>query len=510
MLSLTKLILLLSVTGVSGIVVGYFLRFLMLMAKKGSMELTIKQQLLDARAKADVIIREAEGKSEVILEEAKKIEREKDAQLKRLEERLLKKDELLDKRQGDIDSEVEQIKTRVLEIKEVKDKIEATKLETEKKLEDVARLSETQAKEQLLSVIEKKYEEDMLVRMQKMETEGEERLERKARDILTTSIQRLASSTATETLATTVQIPSDDLKGKIIGKEGRNIRTFERAAGVEVIIDDTPGSIVISSFDPVRRHVARMALENLIKDGRIQPAKIEEMVEKARVDADKIMKEKGDEAIMDTGVFNLDPRLVLILGRLYFRTSFGQNVLQHSTEMAHIAGMLAEELGADVAIAKAAALFHDIGKAVDHEVQGTHVEIGRRILQKFNADPRIVQAMQSHHEEYPYETLESIIVQTADAISGGRPGARRDSVENYLKRLKELEDLTASFPGVEKSYAIAAGREIRVFVRPEIISDLEAKKMAQEMARKIEAELKYPGEIKVCIIRENRVIEYAR
>jgi ribonuclease Y len=300
------------------------------------------------------------------------------------------------------------------------------------------------------------------------------------------------------------------VKGKIIGKEGRNIRAFERAAGVEVIIDDTPGSIVLSSFDPVRRQVARVALENLIKDGRIQPAKIEEVVEKARADVDKIMKEKGEATIVETGVFNLDPRLVSILGRLHFRTSFGQNVLQHSTEMAHIAGMLAEELGADVAIAKAGALFHDIGKAVDHEVQGTHVEIGRRILQKFGADERIVKAMQSHHEEYPYETLESIIVQTADAISGGRPGARRDSVENYLKRLKDLEEIANSFPGVDKAYAIQAGRELRVFVRADEKTDLESKSIAQEMARRIEKELRYPGEIKVTVIRETRVIEYAR
>ena len=377
-------------------------------------------------------------------------------------------------------------------------------------LERVAKLSEGEAKEELLKDIEKKYEEDILIRIQKLENSNEEKLDRRAKDILATSIQRLASSTASELMTTVVSIPNNEIKGKIIGKEGRNIRAFERASGVELIVDDTPGSIVISSFDPIRRQVARLALENLILDGRIQPAKIEELVEKAKEEINKIIKEKGEQAVYECGIFNFDPRIVAIIGRLYFRTSYGQNVLQHSIEMAHIAGMLAEELGADVAIAKAGALVHDIGKALDHEVQGTHIEIGMRILQKFGADERIITAMKSHHEDYPYETIESVIVQTADAISGGRPGARRDSVENYLKRLQELEALVNTFPGVEKSYALQAGREIRIFVTPEKISDAEAKLMARDIAIKIEQELKYPGEIKVTMIRETRIIEYAR
>jgi ribonuclease Y len=311
-------------------------------------------------------------------------------------------------------------------------------------------------------------------------------------------------------MSTTVDIPSDDIKGKIIGKEGRNIRAFEKATGVEVIIDDTPGSIVLSSFDPVRRQIARVALENLIKDGRIQPAKIEELVDKAKEEISKIIKQKGEEAAYEAGVINLDPRILLILGRLHFRTSYGQNVLQHSVEMAHMAGMLAEELGADIQVAKAGALLHDIGKAVDHEVPGTHVEIGRRILEKFGASEAIIKAMQAHHEEYPYETIESIIVKVADSISGSRPGARRDSIENYLKRLKDLEDIANSFKGIEKTYAIAAGREIRVFVKPEEMTDLEARKLARDIALRIEQELKYPGEIKVTVMRETRVIEFAR
>jgi ribonuclease Y len=382
--------------------------------------------------------------------------------------------------------------------------------EKQEQLEKIAKLSEEDAKNQIVAIAEKKYEEDILARLQKLEKNGEERLERKAQEILTTAIQRLGNSVSADILTTIVNIPNDELKGKIIGKEGRNIKAFERATGVEIIVDDTPGAITISSFDPVRRQIARVALENLILDGRIQPAKIEGAVEKATQEINKIIKEKGTQAAYECGVVNLDPRILAILGRLHFRTSYGQNVLQHSIEMTHIAGMLAEELGANVATAKAGALLHDIGKAVDHEVQGTHVEIGRRILQKFGAHEDIIKAMQAHHGEYPYETPESIIVQVADAISGARPGARRDSVENYLKRLEELETIAMSFKGVEKSYAISAGREIRIFVTPAEISDLDAKKMAQDIAHRIETELKYPGEIKVNVIRETRVIEYAR
>ena len=346
--------------------------------------------------------------------------------------------------------------------------------------------------------------------MHKLETQGQEKLEEKAKAILATSIQRLSNSVTSDMMTTHVPIPNDEIKGKIIGKEGRNIKAFERCTGVEVIVDDTPGSITISSFDPVRRQVARIALEKLIADGRIQPAKIEEIVKASEEEVSKIIKDEGEKAIYETGVLGLDPRVVSIIGRLHFRTSYGQNVLAHSIEMAHIAGIIAEEIGANVQVAKAGALVHDIGKALDHEVVGTHVEIGRRILQKFGTDEVVIKAMQAHHEEYPYETVESMIVQSADAISGGRPGARRDSVENYLKRLKDLEAVALSFKGIEKAYALQAGREIRIFVTPSEVTDLEAKKMARDIAVKIESELKYPGEIKVTVIRENRTIEFAR
>lgn len=507
---LTIQILLLAGAGAFGVGLGYYLRFLISLGKRGSMELQIKQMELKAKEEADKIVTEARKHATEIEEKTRGEIKELEEKVGKNEERLIKKEEMLDKRQLDIEKEVEQLKVKISEVREIKDR--ADKLEADKKLEleRIGKLTTESARDELFKVAEKQFEEDLTVRMQKLETSGVERLERKARDILVTSIHRLGNSVAADTMATAVAIPSDEIKGKIIGKEGRNIKTFERAAGVEVIVDDTPGVITISSFDPVRRQIARVALENLIIDGRIQPAKIEEMVEKAKSEINKIIKEKGEQAAYECGVLNLDPRILSILGRLHFRTSYGQNVLQHSIEMAHIAGMLAEELGANVAVAKAGALLHDIGKAVDHEVQGTHVEIGRRILQKFGADNAIVQAMQSHHEEYPYETVESKIVQVADAISGGRPGARRDSVESYLRRLGDLEAIALSFPGVEKSYAIQAGREIRIFVKPDQVSDLEAKKMARDIAIRIEQELKYPGEVKVNVIRESRAIEFAR
>jgi len=493
-----------------GVVFGYFLRHLIVLQRKGSIELKIKQLLIDAKTKAQSALEGASKKAEEIVEQAKKEERVATSQIRKLEERFSRKEELLEKRRYEVEKESKGIKNKVSEIKKIQEQLKQIDLEKRKELEKVARLTEKQAKEELLKEIEKKYEEDVLLKIKKMETTGQERIESKAQEMLVSAIQRLASSTASEITTTTVTISSDDLKGKIIGKEGRNIRALERAAGVELIVDDTPGSVVISSFDPMRRYVAKIALENLILDGRIQPARIEEMVTKAKNEAEKIVKEKGENAAYEVGIFDIDPRLLMLLGRLYFRVSYGQNVLQHSIETAHLAGMIASEVGADVQVIKKAAILHDIGKAVDHEIQGTHVEIGRRILQKFKTDEAVIRAMEAHHEEYPYTSLESIIIQAADAISASRPGARRDTLENYLKRLGELEEISDSFEGVEKSYAIQAGREIRVFVNPEHISDLEAKKLARNIAEKIEEEIKFPGEIKVHVIRESRVVEYAR
>lgn len=311
-------------------------------------------------------------------------------------------------------------------------------------------------------------------------------------------------------MTSTVMIEDEEIKGKIIGKEGRNIKTFERLSGVEVLVDETPNGIVISCFDPVRRAIAVNALQMLIKDGRIQPAKIEECLDKAKREIGVFMRKKGEEAVLVCGLLSVPDELIPIIGRLYFRTSYGQNVLDHSIEMAHIAGVLAQELGADVHVAKAGALLHDIGKAVDHEIQGTHVEIGRKILMKYGVDERVILAMQAHHEEYPYETVESVLVQVADAISGGRPGARRDTVDRYIKRLEDLEALAMSFSGIERVYALQAGREIRVFVSPTLVNDLEARDLARNIALRVEQELRFPGEIKIHVIRESRMIEFAR
>ncbi|OHA17925.1 MAG: ribonuclease Y [Candidatus Taylorbacteria bacterium RIFCSPHIGHO2_01_FULL_46_22b] len=506
-----KIVLLLAGIGtLAGVALGYYLRLIISLGKKGSMELEIKQMMLEAKEEAKRVVTDAEKRAEETLKETRGELKEREDKFKKTEDRLIKKEELLDKRQSDIDKEVEDMKAKVAEIKRVKDKVDQMETSKLAEIEKISQLSREDAKNELVKMIEKQSEEDLLSRMQKMEQYGEEKLEGRAKEILTSAIQRLGNSVSADVLTTTVAIPSDELKGKIIGKEGRNIKAFERITGVELIVDDTPGAITISSFNPIRRQIARVALEELIIDGRIQPAKIEKAVEKAELEINKIIKEKGQQAAYEAGVINLDPRLISILGRLHFRTSYGQNVLQHSVEMSHVAGMIAGELGANISVARAGALLHDIGKAVDHEVQGTHVEIGRRILQKFGVSEEIVKSMQAHHEEYPYETLESRIVQTADAISGARPGARRDSVENYLKRLEELESIAKSFKGVEKAYALQAGREIRIFVTPTEITDLEATKLARDVALRIENELHYPGEIKVNVIRETRVVEFAR
>ena len=506
-----KLALLLALLAASaGIGFGYLLRVIISLGKKGSVELDVQRLELQAKEEAQKILEEAEDKAKDLLNKTVLELKERESRSKSAEDRLIKKEELLDKRQSDLHKEAELVKEKVVEVRTLREKVAELVEEKSQELSKVANLSPEKAREELLKIIERDAEEDLLVRMQKLERSGTEKLEKKAREILAISIQRLAAPISGEVMATAVELPSDEIKGKIIGKEGRNIKAFERATGVEVIVDDTPNSITLSSYDPVRRAVAKTALENLIADGRIQPAKIEEFVEKAQEEVNKIIKEKGEEAALECEIYNLDPRLIAILGRLHFRSSYTQNVLKHSVEMAHISGMIAAELGANVAVAKAGALLHDIGKALDHEVAGTHVEIGRRILQKFGVSEEIIKAMQAHHEEYPYETIESIIVQTADAVSGGRPGARRDNLENYLKRLSDLESIATSFEGVEKAYALQAGREIRVFVLPEKVSDLEAKKMAREIALRIERELKYPGEIKVNVIREARTIEFAR
>ena len=504
------MLLVASAAGLLGIAVGWFLRFIVALGKKGSMELQIKEMFLEAREEAEKITSDADKKSQEILKESKEEIKKEEIKIQKTEDRLVAKESLLDKRQTDIDGEFDDIKKQKHTNEKLEKKLEKLIEDKTEELQKITNISKEEAKSQLLKQIEENESEDLNVRIQKIEVTNKEFFNNRAREILVNAIQRVGTSVSSDVFTSHIKIENEEDKGKIIGKEGRNIKTFERETGTELLIDDTPGIITISTYDPIRREIAKTALENLIEDGRIQPSRIEEEIKKVKNNINKIIKEKGEQAAFECGVFNLDPRILLILGRLHFRTSYGQNVLGHSIEVSHLAGMIAEEIGVDVKIAKAGALLHDIGKAVDHEFPGTHVEIGRRILQKFNADEKIIKAMQSHHEEYPFETAESVIVYVADSISGGRPGARNDSVENYLKRLEDLEAIANSFEGIDNSYALQAGREIRIFVKSEIVDDLKAKKIAREVAKKIEDDLKYPGEIKITVIRENKIIDYAR
>lgn len=495
---------------VAGFLAGYLLRQLIASARVNQAESRAQTLLSEAKVKSQDVVIEAKNAALKILEDAKKEEKERNSQLARIENILTKKEGELEHKERDLQSEKETLKSKAAELITIKTDLEQGRAKQIAELERISDLKQDDAKKELITKIEEEYKGEIYEKIIKLERESKEELDKKAREILAVAIQRYSSSHIADATTTVVSLPSDEVKGKIIGKEGRNIKTIERLTGVDVIIDDTPEALVISGFDPVRRQIAKLAIDKLIADGRIHPAKIEEMVEKARTEINEKIKEAGEAALFETGAGVVDPKLVYLLGRLAFRTSFGQNVLLHSIEMAHISGMLAAELGADVAVAKKGALFHDIGKAVDHEIQGTHVEIGRKILQKFGVDSKVILAMEAHHEEYPYATLESRIVQSADAISGSRPGARRDTVEIYLKRLEDLERIASSFEGVEKSYAIQAGRELRIFVMPVKIDDLRAIQMAKEIAKKIEEEMKYPGEIKVNVIRETRAIEYAR
>lgn len=495
---------------IPGIIIGYLARHIITSRQASQAESKAQTLLSESKSKAQDILLEAKNKAIGILEEAKKEEKERNVQLGRIESILTKKEGELEAKARELKVEKDNLVAKAHEVSVLKSELDRNRQKQIEELERVASLTKDQAKTELFNKVEEEAKDELYKKIIKLEQENKEELDKKAREILTLAVQRYAASQISDAVSTVVSLPSDEIKGKIIGKEGRNIKTIERLTGVDIIIDDTPEALVISGFDPVRRQIAKLALDRLIADGRIHPGKIEEMVEKAKAEINDKIKEAGEAALFETGIGAVDPRLAYFLGRLAFRTSFGQNVLLHSIEMSHIAGMMAAELGADVSVAKKGALFHDIGKAVDHEVQGTHVEIGRKILQKFSMDEKVIRAMEAHHEEYPYATLESRIVQAADSISGARPGARKDTVEIYLKRLEELERIATSFEGVEKSYAIQAGRELRIFVTPNQIDDLGALKMAKDIAKKIEEEMKYPGEIKVNVIRETRAVEYAR
>ncbi len=490
--------------------VGYFVRQRVAIQGKNSLEAKLKDQAQRAETKVQEIILEAKGKAVALLDDARNEEKERKSALNRIETRLLEKEENLAAQEKEFSLKLKEFEGTTKKFEEEKAETEEMRGRIQAELSKVAKLSPEEAKNKLIDEIKEQHREDLAETLRKLTQERQEEVEKKGIDIITTAIQRYARSNVSDLTTSTFTLPSEDLKGKIIGREGRNIRAIERLTGVELIVDEAPDTIILSSFDPLRREVARIALAKLIKDGRIQPAKIEEKVEEAKAELEKRMFEIGEEAAYEVGVFDLPKEIIHLLGRLNFRTSFGQNVLTHSIEMAHLAGMIASELGANVDVAKKGALLHDIGKAIDHEVEGTHVELGRKILKKYGVADDVITAMESHHEDYPHSSPEAFIVTAADALSAARPGARRGTLEHYIKRLEDLEKIANEFPGVGQSYAVSAGRELRVFVIPEKIDDFGALQLARDIAGKIRSELNYPGEIKVNVIRETRAVEYAK
>jgi len=494
----------------AGAILGYYARQSIAKKRIGTIEQKLQEKVVQAKQESETIINQAKDKASAVLNAVKKEEDQTRNRLMKAEHFLLKRENILDQKFLDHEKKEKDFEEKLVKLKEVKENLETLRQEALIKLEKASGFSRDDAKKELLSNCEKEFELEILQKFKKLEEDGKEKLQDRAKEILALAIQKYALSQVQEMTTTTVALPNDEIKGRIIGKEGRNIKTLEKLTGVEIIVDETPEAVVISGFDPIRRQIAKTALEKLIHDGRIQPTRIEEIVQRTQDEIVSQIKEAGQAAIYDTNIIGLDPKVVQLLGRLRFRTSYGQNVLLHSIEVSHLAGALAAEIGANIGLAKKAGLLHDIGKAVDQQIEGSHVDIGIKILEKFGIEKEVVSAMKSHHEEYPAENIEAVIVQAADQISGARPGARKDTLENYLKRLGELEGIATAFEGVDKAYAIQAGREIRVFVKPEKIDDLAAHQLAKEIAKRIEEELRYPGEIKVNVIRESRVVEYAK
>ena len=436
--------------------------------------------------------------------------KERRAEVTKQERRLQQKEESLDKKTDAFERKEEELSKRLAEVAQTKAEAEELKAKQLATLEQISGLTQEQAKEYLLASVEQDVRHETAVKIKEIEAQLKDEADDKAREILSIAIQRCAADHAAEATVSVVPLPNDEMKGRIIGREGRNIRTLETVTGVDLIIDDTPEAITVSSFDPVRREVARLALEKLIQDGRIHPTRIEDMVEKARKEVDRTIREEGERACYETGVHGLNPELIKILGRQKYRTSYGQNVLNHSMEVSHIAGLMASELGVDVALAKRAGLLHDLGKSIDHEVEGSHVQLGADLARKYKENPVVVNAIEAHHGDVEPKTVIAVLVQAADAVSAARPGARRENVENYIRRLQKLEELTGSYPGVEKAFAIQAGREVRIMVKPEEVSEDNMILLARDVAKKIEAELEYPGQIKVNVIRETKAVEYAK
>ncbi|QQR53242.1 ribonuclease Y [bacterium] len=463
-----------------------------------------------AQVQAKELLGDAKTDANKLADAARQEEKERRSELAKTEQQLLARQSALDSKLEELDKRSEKLRKHEADLDVLKDDLRSIRAKQQENLEKIAALTKEEAKQKLLKMTERDIKQDLVKLVAKMQVDAVEEADDKARMIIVSAMERMASDQTAERTITTVPLPNEELKGRVIGKEGRNIQALERATGVDVIIDETPGAIVLSSFDPMRRQVARVALEKLLSDGRIHPGRIEEVVAKAKSEVDKMVKEAGEKAVKETGVVGLPPELIRLLGQLKFRTSYSQNVLKHSVEMANLAGMIATELGADVRIAKTATLLHDMGKAVTHEIEGGHHHIGAELAQKYGLEDAIVHAIDAHHDDTEATTVEALIVRVCDALSAGRPGARGDTMENYAKRMTELENLANAFPGVDKCYAISAGREIRVIVTPERIDDLQAIQMARDIATKVEATLKYPGVIKVNVIRETRAIEFAK
>ena len=499
---------------VLGAALGFLVRRTLAEKKIGSAEKEAARILADCAQQAEALKKEKllEAKEEILQKrnESEAELKERRVEITRMERRLSQKEENLDQKSEALERKNEKLDQKLQENDALRGEIEETLKQHKRVLEDLAGLTAEEAKEELIERVEGEAKHELAQRLDELEAQFKDEAEQKARNILSLAIQRCATDHVAEATISVVQIPSEEMKGRIIGREGRNIQKLETLTGVELIIDDTPEAITLSGFDPVRREVARLTLERLISDGRIHPARIEETVEKCRREVEAVVKQAGERATYEVGIPNLHPELVKLLGRLRYRTSYGQNVLKHSIEVAFLAGIMAEELGVDAAAAKRAGLLHDIGKAFPHDVEGTHVELGVNILRKYKENKEVVHAVEAHHNDVEPQTVIAILVQAADAISASRPGARREDLENYIKRLQKLEEIATGFEGVEKAFAIQAGRELRVMVKPEDVSDEGMKLIAREMAKKIQDEVKYPGQIKVNLIRESRAVDYAK
>lgn len=497
-----------------GFGIGYFFRKNIAEGAINNAEQKAKEIVNEAEKEAETTKKEIllEAKEEVhrLRNELDRDSRERRNEIQRLERRLVQKEETLDRKSENLEKKDDILNKKIKEVGEKEEQIDMLYQKELEELERISGLTSEEAKELLLNDIQKEVKHEAAIMIKDIEQKAKEEAEKKAKEIISYAIQKCAADHVAETTVSVVALPNDEMKGRIIGREGRNIRALETLTGIDLIIDDTPEAVILSGFDPIRREVARIALEKLIVDGRIHPARIEEMVEKAKKEVNNIIKEEGEQATFETGVHSLHPELIKLLGRLKFRTSYGQNVLKHSIEVSHLAGLMAAELGTDVKLAKRAGLLHDIGKAVDHEVEGTHVDIGMDLLKKYKESGEVIHAMSTHHGDYEPQTIEAVLVTAADAISAARPGARRETLETYIKRLEKLEEIANAYEGVEKSFAIQAGREIRIMVKPEEMNDDNIIYLARDITKRIESELEYPGQIKVNVIRETRAIEYAK